>query len=217
MKKTILGVAVLAIVLIMMIGSVNAASISLTPNNTEIKKGETVRVTVSVDPTSAIQFDLSYDNSKFEFIGASAGTLGDDAGAENSGVVSVASFALDGKTKTETATVDFKAIATTDAGEVAFTIDGLVTESMETVAEPTIKVTVVEPTTENPNPENPNPVNPEVPGTNEGNDGTNSEIIGTNGQVINKLPNTGTPIFIGALAIIVVASVTLALVIKKAK
>lgn len=228
MKKTILGVAILALVLIMMIGSVNAASIA--PNNTEIKKGETVKVTVTVDPTSAVQFDLKYDNTKFEYLGASAGSLGDNAGAENAGVVSVAAFALDGTTKTEIATVDFKALETVEKAK--FTIEGLVTESMETVAEPTIEVTVVEPTTENPDtpvtpdrPANPEqPGNTEVPGTNVDQEGkpaennpTNSGIIGTNGKVINKLPQTGTPIFVGAVAIIVVASAILALVIKKVK
>ena len=48
MKKTIIGVAILAIALIlMMTGSVNAAS--LTANNAEVKKGETVTVTINTE------------------------------------------------------------------------------------------------------------------------------------------------------------------------
>ena len=225
MKKTILGVAIIAIVLMMMRGSVNAASVTA---NAEVKKGDTVTVTVNVDATAAVQFEMEYDNAKFEFLGASAGALGDNAGAAKDGVVKVAAFAVDGITTTQSVTLTFKALATTEGED--FTVSGLVTENTgkgETIANPTVVVKVSEGTTSGNNGEQQGTqVKPEE---NNGEQGTTSgdeekttkkeqnakEKVGTDGKVIKKLPQTGTPVFMGVAAIIVVAGAVL--IVKKAK
>ncbi len=240
MKKTIVVVAILAMVLITMMGSVNAASVTA---NKEVEKGKTVTVTVNMEATSAVQFDMSYDNTKFEFVGASAGALGSDVGVANGGVVKVAAFALDGKSTTKSVTVTFKTLATTEGEK--FTVDGLVTENGEAIANPAVTVKVTAPvevkpgTDDNKKPatddnNKPSTDDNKKPATDDKQQGTTAtpvtddkkqetttksqnadQKIGTNGKVITKLPQTGTPVFIGVATIIAIAGV--ALVVRKAK
>ena len=224
MKKTIVVVAILAMVLITMMGSVNAASVTA---NKEVEKGKTVTVTVNMEATSAVQFDMSYDNTKFEFVGASAGALGSDVGVANGGVVKVAAFALDGKSTTKSVTVTFKTLATTEGEK--FTVDGLVTENGEAIANPAVTVKVTAPVEVKPGTDD-----NKKPATDDKQQGTTAtpvtddkkqetttksqnadQKIGTNGKVITKLPQTGTPVFIGVATIIAIAGV--ALVVRKAK
>ena len=221
MKKTIVVVAILAMVLITMMGSVNAASVTA---NKEVQKGETVTVTVNMAATSAVQFEMPYDNTKFEFVGASAGALGNDVGAANGGVVNVAAFAVDGKATTTSVTVTFKALATTEGEK--FTVNGLVTESGETIANSTVTVKVTAPVEVKPGTTTPSTddkqqgtTTPSTNGEQQGTTTTDSQSVngkvGTDGKVITKLPQTGAPVFIGVVAIIAVAGV--ALVVRKAK
>lgn len=224
MKKAILGIAILAIVLITMMGSVNAASITASAPSVE-EEGK-VTVTVSMDATSAVQFELPYNNKKFEFLGASAGDLGNDVGVANGGVVKVAAFATNGTATTKTVTLTFKALAPTEGEGATFTVNDLITESGEAIANPKVTVKVSEKVTVKPEepdtPQNPSQPQPETPSTDEGNKGTTTtnsqkaeEKVGTNGKVIKKLPQTGTPVFIGVIAFIIVAGAVL--VVKKIK
>lgn len=224
MKKTIVIVAILAMVLITMMGSVNAASVTA---KNEVEKGKTVTVTVNMAATSAVQFEMPYDNTKFEFVGASAGALGNDIGVANGGVVNVAAFAVDGKATTTSVTVTFKALATTEGEK--FTVNGLVTESGEKIANPTVTVKVTAPVEVKPGTDNKTPVTDDkqqgttaTPSTGDKQQGTTTTgsqsvngKVGTDGKVITKLPQTGTPVFIGVAVIIAVAGV--ALVVRKAK
>lgn len=233
MKKTIVVVAILAMVLITMMGSVNAASVTA---NKEVEKGKTVTVTVNMEATSAVQFDMSYDNTKFEFVGASAGALGSDVGVANGGVVKVAAFALDGKSTTKSVTVTFKTLATTEGEK--FTVDGLVTENGEAIANPAVTVKVTAPVEVKPGTDDnkkPSTDDNKKPVTDDKQQGTTTtpvtddkkqettttkgqnanQKVGTDGKVITKLPQTGTPVFIGVATIIAIAGV--ALVVRKAK
>lgn len=220
MKRTILGVAILAMVLIMMMGSVNAANV--TASNTEVKKGDMVAVSVNTEnAVMAIEFELKYDATKFEYIGASAGALGTPSVTDEGGIITLAIAASDGRSTTQQVTLNFKAKENTEG--VPFTVSNLITDKNEAVVNSAVTVKVVEETPVTPEePTNPtNPTQPTKPST-DGEQGTTTnnsqnadEKVGTNGEVIKKLPQTGTPVFIGVAAIIAVAGV--ALVVRKTK
>lgn len=234
MKKTIVVVAILAMVLITMMGSVNAASVTA---NKEVEKGKTVTVTLSMKPTASVGFELSYDKANFEFLGGSAGALGtiDTAGNTN-GVVNVQLFATNGTSTTESVTLNFKAKETTTDAK-AFTVSDFVTEDYEDMANPTVTVKVTAPIDVKPgvDDEQQNPTTPTTPSTGDNQQGTpttpsagdnqqgttttNSQSangkVGTNGKIITKLPQTGTPVYIAVAVIIALAGV--ALVARKEK
>ena len=181
MKKTILGVALIAMLLITMMGSVNAASVSAPA---EVKKGETVAVTV-----------------------ATAGALGKASASATNGVVTVAIAASDGVSTTETVTLTFTALAETEAK--GFTISNVVSDTDNTITNATASTAVVEdvvvdpeePETPGNDNENKEPVKDEKPAT----DGK----VGTDGKVITTIYQAGTPVALGAIALIVVAGVVL--------
>ena len=221
MKKSILGIVIIAMVVIaMMVGNVNAANLAV--NNAELKKGDVVTVSVNTEEASqAVEFVLNYDATKFEYVADSAAsTLGAPiVNASEAGVIRL--VVTDPIKTTNAVTLQFKAIEDTEGA--VFTASNFSTDKEEelTVASVTVKVvteTPVEP--ENPvDPETPEePTTPETPAdNNEGtttNNNTNAnEKVGTNGQVITKLPQTGTPMFIGAAVVIALAGV--ALVVRK--
>ena len=221
MKKTILGILIIAMVVVaMMIGNVNAANLAV--NNAEVKKGDVVTVSVNTEEASqAVEFVLNYDATKFEYVADSAAsTLGAPiVNASEAGVIRL--VVTDPIKTTNAVTLQFKAIEDTEGA--VFTASNFSTDKDEelTSATATVKVvteTPVEP--ENPvDPETPEePTTPETPAdNNEGtttNNNTNAnEKVGTNGQVITKLPQTGTPMFIGAAVVIALAGV--ALVVRK--
>ena len=221
MKKSILGIVIIAMVVIaMMVGNVNAANLAV--NNAEVKKGDVVTVSVDTEEASqAVEFVLNYDATKFEYVADSAAsTLGAPiVNASEAGVIRL--VVTDPIKTTNAVTLQFKAIEDTEGA--VFTASNFSTDKDEelTSATATVKVvteTPVEP--ENPvDPETPEePTTPETPAdNNEGtttNNNTNAnEKVGTNGQVITKLPQTGTPMFIGAAVVIALAGV--ALVVRK--
>ena len=221
MKKSILGIVIIAMVVIaMMVGNVNAANLAV--NNAEVKKGDVVTVSVNTEEASqAVEFVLNYDATKFEYVADSAAsTLGAPiVNASEAGVIRL--VVTDPIKTTNAVTLQFKAIEDTEGA--VFTASNFSTDKEEelTAASVTVKVvteTPVEP--ENPvDPETPaEPTTPETPAdNNEGtttNNNTNAnEKVGTNGQVITKLPQTGTPMFIGAAVVIALAGV--ALVVRK--
>ena len=221
MKKSILGIVIIDMVVIaMMVGNVNAANLAV--NNAEVKKGDVVTVSVNTEEASqAVEFVLNYDATKFEYVADSAAsTLGAPiVNASEAGVIRL--VVTDPIKTTNAVTLQFKAIEDTEGA--VFTASNFSTDKDEelTSATATVKVvteTPVEP--ENPvDPETPEePTTPETPAdNNEGtttNNNTNAnEKVGTNGQVITKLPQTGTPMFIGAAVVIALAGV--ALVVRK--
>lgn len=221
MKKSILGIVIIAMVVIaMMVGNVNAANLAV--NNAEVKKGDVVTVSVNTEEASqAVEFVLNYDATKFEYVADSAAsTLGAPiVNASEAGVIRL--VVTDPIKTTNAVTLQFKAIEDTEGA--VFTASNFSTDKEEelTAASVTVKVvteTPVEP--ENPvDPETPEePTTPETPednneGTTTNNNTNANEKVGTNGQVITKLPQTGTPMFIGAAVVIALAGV--ALVVRK--
>ena len=214
MKKTILGILIIAMVVVaMMIGNVNAANLAV--NNAEVKKGDVVTVSVNTEETSqAVEFVLNYDATKFEYVADSAtSTLGAPiVNASEAGIIRL--VVTDPIKTTNAVTLQFKAIEDTEGA--VFTASNFSTDKDEELTTTTATVKVVtETATEPENPGEETPTEPTTPATdnNEGtttNNNTNAdEKVGTNGQVITKLPQTGTPMFIGAAVVIALAGVVL--------
>lgn len=230
MKKTIMGVAIIAIFLITMMGSVNAASMTASASQVEVDKG--VSVTIKTDvPMTGVQFKLNYDKSKFDYTGytspvGNAATVTQTADGLTFALANSAAPA-----DAKTVTLNFTAKATTaNANEEAFTISGFkagtsAEKDNDINATTTVKVvaaTVVTP--EEPdnkgdiNNENGNPAEENKDNKDNGTTTTtknDSGKVGTNGKVITKLNQTGTPLFIGAAVVIALAGAVL--VIRKAK
>ena len=198
MKKslTILTIAILAIVAFA--SCVNAASVSATP--AQAKQGDTVTVSVSTEATlMGVQYDLTYDTAKFKFESDKlpAGVQAHDNGG------SITYSYVGTVTKTSPA-LTFTVLADTPVGKVDFSISNteftdangeLVKEDVTT---PSTTVAIVETKTEEPTKtEN---TTPEPGGEN---------VVGTDGKPVTELPKTGTPIFVGAIALIVVAGAVL--------
>ena len=220
MKKTILGILIIAMVVVaMMIGNVNAANLAV--NNAEVKKGDVVTVSVNTEEISqAVEFVLNYDATKFEYVADSAtSTLGAPiVNASEAGIIRL--IVTDPIKTTNAVTLQFKAIEDTEGA--VFTASNFSTDKDEELTTTTATVKVVtETATEPENPGEETPTEPTTPATdnNEGtttNNNTNAdEKVGTNGQVITKLPQTGTPVFIGVVAVIALAGITL--VVRKVR
>lgn len=229
MKKTIIGVAIIAMFLITMMGSVNAASMTASTNEVEVNKG--VSVTISTNVTmKAVQFKLNYDTSKFEYTGYTSKA---GATATVTKTAEGLTFALANSAAPEDAksiVLNFTAKAeTANVNEETFTISGFKagtsTDKDNNInATATVKV-VAAPVVEPEQPENPekpgnsgNEDNNKPAGDNTDNKGTttnNNDKVGTNGKVITKLNQTGTPLFIGAAVVVALAGAVL--VVRKAK
>lgn len=218
MKKTIVGVAILAIALIVMMGSVNAASVTV--DKTEVKKGDIVTISINIDKqVNGIQFNVSYNPNNFEYIGTDTGALAPEENASN-GLVKV--VASSGSKTANKATLTFKALADTQGEDFVvsnFKAEGEALNNNSVKVKVSTTPVVEEPTTPDNEGNKPvegttTPVTDKKPQTVETTQKA-GEKVGTNGKVITKLPQTGTPVFIGAIALIVVAGVVL--VVKKAK
>ncbi len=219
MKKTILGLAVLLIALVVMMGSVNAASMTKSAN--EVKKGEEVTVTVKLDNSGeAVHVDLNYDTSKFEFVKAD----GEDQVNYNESNGTVYTSYASSKAVSEVNFV-FKAKDTVTEG-ANFTATNVKVDGT-TEPDATATIAIVEPTTEPTNPTDPTPADPSDTKTpaDPSNTDTNkdnsddtkegNEVVGKDGKVITRLPQTGAPIFAGIIALVVVAGAVL--VARKSK
>lgn len=219
MKKTIVGVAILAIALIVMMGSVNAASVAV--DKAEVKKGDIVTVHINVDKqVNGIQFNVSYNASKFEYIGANTGDLAAEENATRGLVKIVASS---GSKTSNIATLQFKALEDTEGEDFVVSNFKAEGEALNN-SSVTVKVSTgveEQPTTPGNKEEKPADTitTPKTDAKQTTGTATQtqkaSEKVGTNGKVITKLPQTGTPIFIGVAILIVVAGAVL--VVKKAK
>lgn len=220
MKKILSGIITI-VVLVAMATSVKAASI--VANKTEVKKGETVVVSINLTEDSRnIDVTLTYDSSKFEYVENSAtSTLGGlTVNAKNSGTIIVSGSNTLVSTKQVSFT--FKAKETTEA--VEFKASDLVTEGDEELTKTSISVKVVEENQEQEEPkEEPtkDPIKEDNKGTTEGQekpatenkDTSKKEVVAketkldSNGNKITKLPQTGIPYIVcGAIAIIAVVA-----------
>ena len=227
MKKTLTILTVLVIALVAMVGSVNAAA-TLSVDKTEAHKGDTVIVTLSpVEGAESCEFQLTYDTSKFEF----KGTTSDLAMASaKDGVVY---YSYVGALKpTKSFGIEFKVLDDAKVGDGAFTVnsDSLELSTGEALGSGSVKVAIVEepqPTASAEPTEEPTS-NPTVKPTDDGskgsnNDGTKTETekqtetekAAEEAELTEKpstLPQTGAPVYVGAIALIVVSG---ALVVRK--
>lgn len=148
MKKRILTIAALLFLAIMIPLTVNAATISAEPQNMEV--GEEVTVTVEIDTADveSVQFDLKFDNAKYEYVIDSATSDLDSTRSNLMAVdtVRVSAYNIDGTDSTEKVTLKFKAI--NSGTSVPFTVlggslevvDTNATVSIETFTTPSVTV-----------------------------------------------------------------------------
>lgn len=111
MKKRILTIATMLFLAIMIPLTVNAATISAEP--TEMKVGDIVTVTVEVNTadTEAVQFDLDFDDSKYEYVLGSAESELDSTESNllDKDTVRVSAFNFDTNATAQKVTLKFKA------------------------------------------------------------------------------------------------------------
>lgn len=224
MKKTIMGVAIIAIFLITMMGSVNAASMTASASQVEVDKG--VSVVISTDVTmKAVQFKLNYDTSKFTYTGytSKAGATATVTPTAEGLTFALANSAAPEDAKSITLNFTAKA-ATANVNEETFTISGFKagtsTEKDNNInATATVKVvaatTPVEPENPEDNKEEDNKPAEENKDNGTGTTTDNKGVVGTDGKTYTKLHQTGAPLFIGAAVVVALAGAVL--VIRKAK
>ncbi len=202
MKKSLTILTILAIMLVAMVGSVSAASMSA--SNTKVNAGDTVTVTVTFDKAiRALEMDLTYDTSLFKYESASLGDLGGTP-KDNGGTIHIAKFGQDGAS-TQTVTYTFKALTTAGIGSFAVNADTLVTDINDTAPAATSVEVVVSTPDSDPTPD-PDPTKNET---------KNETPVDKKGNPITEITKAGTPVFAGAIALIIVAGAVL--VIKNRK
>lgn len=195
MKKTILVTILVAVMLLAAIGSVNAASV--TANKTTIKAGETVQITVKPsEARDGVQFDVSYNADELQYVGTEKPTGMEVMDEVSNGTGRVMVYSMNGTT-TEAVVMTFKALKDVESTEVKVT--GFVSgaEEVEEAGKVTLKVEKVE---DQKDPED--PTNPEKPGNTE----KPSKPTDINGKPITEHPQTGTPIYVVAIATIIIAA-----------
>ena len=218
MKKTFTILTILALVLVAMLGSsVNAATFEAS-EDTEV--GGNVSVTIRIPASGSLDSRVHYDTSLLTYTGCefdNASNLNADAIDKGEGLIIISAFAKGDGTATFTyATLNFTAKA---AGVAKFTIEegsfdtNTHDEELENYE---VSVNITEPVTEDPGTTDPQPEDPDKtepePTTPETPEKPNGPV-GTDGKPIDALPNTGSPLFIIAGAVIALAVV--ALVVKK--
>lgn len=144
MKKLFLGIVTIMLALVIMVPTVNAAKLST--DKTEMKVGEIVTVTLTTDDeVEYLQFDLKFDNTKFEYLKDSAKSTLSATGSNltSSDVVTVSAFDLKEGT-TKELSLQFKAIST---GEyIPFNLEGTIEigKNGEVIENPKIEVIRIE-------------------------------------------------------------------------
>ena len=219
MKNKVLGILVTLIIMIgIMASQVNAADISASA--AEVNVGDEITVTVTLkEATQAIDLELTYNASNFEYVKKSV-TSGLDSLTTNDTVPGTVKISgADPYNSTTYVEYTFKAIAKTEADPGDFVASGLYTESEEALDVNTVSVTVTEKADEPTNPEEPgedvNTPDTNVPGetTDDGQTGSetnsNSPKVDEDGNVITKLPQTGVTVFqiAGIAAVVIIAGV----------
>ncbi len=175
MKKLFLGIVTIMLVLAIMVPTVNAAKLS--QDKTEMKVGEIVTVTLTTDDeVEYLQFDLKFDNTKFEYMKDSAKSTLSATGSNltSDNVVTVSAFDLKEGT-TKELSLQFKAISTGE--HVPFNVEGTIEigKNGEVIENPDIEVLKIE----------------------------EGPYLDENGNPITELPKTGIIIMIPAICAIV--------------
>lgn len=222
MKTKILGIVTMVTVLLMMlVSSVNAATI--TADKAEMAKEEIVTLTVELkEAAKSVQFDVEFDTDNYTYVdGSVKSDLGSTKAAvlaDKSNVVRVSGFALDGETTT-TVTLQFKAVE--NGEDLAFTVSGTEfigvdgEETAEAFENATITTTIADPVEEpedpTEEPEDPTEEPDQKPDDEkpaEDPDKDDSGYYDEDGNPIEKLPQTGSmvPVVVAGVAILVVAS-----------
>lgn len=175
MKKLFLGIVTIVLALAIMLPTVNAATLS--PDRTEMKVGDIVTVTLTTNnEVEYLQFDLKFDNTKFEYMKDTAKSTLSATGSNltSSDVVTVSAFDLNGGT-TKEISLQFKAISTGE--HVPFKVEGTVEigKNGEVIDNPEIEVILIE----------------------------EGPYVDEDGNIITKLPQTGMMIMIPVVCAIV--------------
>ena len=215
MKKTLTILTIIAIALVAMMSSVNAATVTASPaETTKLSVGDTVTVTVGTEGASGLQFDLAYP-AGFEYVNATASAPCDVR--QDAGSLGIATFA-------SSVTVTFKATEEMVAGEENLVKEFVVSnyKAVDTDDRAGATATVTIKVAEEPVPSTPtDPVEGSTgsqgsqlgsegsqPGS-DNNSGTQGGVEGTNGDELNELPKTGAPVYIGTIAVIALAGAVL--------
>lgn len=209
MKKSLLKTTILAIILVAAIlgTTVNAGSVTAPET---VKAGEEVTVNINVE--TAIEnadVTMEYDASKLTYKGTSAGAnMLVQVNADEAGKLIIAVAGGDNTTKTVSVTFTANKDFTGDAG---IKVTSFEANTNETLANTSVTVKAAEETKDPVKDPDKDPVKdpdkkPEKP----------TNPTGTDGKPITKLPQTGTPVFVGAIAL-VVATLGAIVLVKRAK
>ena len=195
MKKSILVAILVAVMLLAAVGSVNAATVSA--NKTTIKAGE--QVTITVAPSEArdgVQFDVEYKADELKYIGTTKpeGMEVMDEVADGTGRVMV--YSMNGKT-TEAVVMTFEALKDVEATDVKVT--GFVSGTEEVAEAGKVTLTIEKKVDDTKEPEKDPSKDPDKKPTEQ-------DPTDINGKPITKHPQTGTPIYVAAVAVIVIAA-----------
>ncbi len=211
MKKslTILTIAILAIVAFA--SCVNAASVQASTTNVNV--GDTVTVTVKTDKQfEGTSFTLTFDASKFEYqsascVDANGATLNFENNTSKAAEGEVFIQAYSGSLTSDTVVVTFKALAATEGA--SFDVKNLILSGTD-AEELTNNPVTIAVATDNGGQQGGNTEGQGNQGEGTGTSTQGSETpVDKNGNPIKGLPNAGTPIFVGAIALIVVAGAVL--------
>ena len=229
MKKILTILAIVVVALVAMMSSVNAATVNVEPAKTkQVKEGDIITVTVNTVPAQGFQFVMNYDNSIFEY------QPNEGAGEfvnykDEPGVLTVLKNAA--PAKTSSITFKFKALkklelVTDDASKMIsypFSVSDLQVsradkeEATSANGNLVITATTAGGETTSPSGSTNKPQGGETTKTPTESDKktkTSGDVkIGTNGKPIEKLPQTGAPIYMGAG--VAIALVVAAVAIKK--
>ena len=194
MKKSILVAILVAVMLLAAVGSVNAATV--TANKTTIKAGEQVKITVAPsEARDGVQFDVEYKADELKYIGTDKPTGMEVMDEVTGGTGRVMVYSMNGTT-TNAVVMTFEALKDVEATDVKVT--GFVSGAEEVAEVGKVTLTVEKKADDTKDPvqkpdDTKKPTNPEKP----------TDI---NGKPITTHPQTGTPIYIVAVAVIVIAA-----------
>lgn len=207
MKKTLFKTTILAIILVAAIlgTTVNAGSVTAPET---IKAGATFTVKINVD-TAMTNADatVTYDATKLEYVkeSATAGSLLITENAETAGEIILS---MAGGTKTaKTVELTFKAKEDIK-GDAAVEVTSFAANTNETLANTSVTIKAAEEAKDPEKDPEKDPVkDPDKKPTN-----PSGDKVGTDGKPITKLPQTGAPIFAGAIALVVLTAGAIVLV-----
>lgn len=206
MKKTLFKTTILAIILVAAIlgTTVNAGSVTAPET---VKAGEEVTVNINVDTAMEnADITMEYDASKLAYKGTNAGAnMLVQVNADEAGKLIIAVAGGDNTTKTISVTFTANKDFTGDAGVKVTTFEA---NTNETLANTTVTIKAAE---EAKDPVKDPDKEPDKKPTDD-----NKKPTGTDGKPINKLPQTGAPVFAGAIALVVLTAGAIVLV-KRAK